>query len=40
MGYVPARLDAPGTRLVIDCRGKRVDAEVVRGPFYKRGKKP
>jgi aminomethyltransferase len=38
MGYVPARLDAPGTRLVIDCRGKRVDAEVVKGPFYKRGR--
>jgi aminomethyltransferase len=39
MGYVPARLDVPGTKLSIDCRGKRVDAEVVRGPFYKRGKK-
>ena len=39
MGYIPARLDAPGTKLSIDCRGKRVDAEVVRGPFYKRGKK-
>ncbi len=38
MGYVPSRLDVPGTRLSIDCRGKRVDAEVVKGPFYKRGK--
>jgi aminomethyltransferase len=38
MGYVPTRLDVPGTRLSIDCRGKRVDAEVVKGPFYKRGK--
>jgi aminomethyltransferase len=38
MGYVPARLDVPGTRLSIDCRGKRVDAEVVKGPFYKRGR--
>jgi aminomethyltransferase len=38
MGYVPTRLDAPGTRLVIDCRGKRVEAEVVKGPFYKRGR--
>jgi aminomethyltransferase len=38
MGYVPARLDVPGTKLSIDCRGKRVDAEVVRGPFYKRGR--
>ena len=38
MGYVPARLDVAGTRLSIDCRGKRVDAEVVKGPFYKRGR--
>jgi aminomethyltransferase len=38
MGYVPTRLDVPGARLSIDCRGKRVDAEVVKGPFYKRGK--
>ena len=38
MGYIPAELDAAGTRLVVDCRGKRVDAEVVKGPFYKRGK--
>ena len=38
MGYVPTRLDVPGTRLSIDCRGKRVDAEVIKGPFYKRGK--
>jgi aminomethyltransferase len=36
MGYVPAALDAPGTSLTIDCRGKRVGAEVVKGPFYKR----
>jgi aminomethyltransferase len=38
MGYVPAALDIPGTSLTIDCRGKRVGAEVVKGPFYKRGK--
>jgi aminomethyltransferase len=37
MGYIPVGLDAGGTRLVVDCRGKRVDAEVVKGPFYKRG---
>jgi len=24
---------------VVDCRGKRVDAEVVKGPFYKRDKR-
>ena len=35
MGYIQARLDVPGTKLSIDCRGKRVDAQVVRGPFYK-----
>ena len=39
LGYVPARLAAVGTKLSIDCRGKRVGAEVVSGPFYKRGKK-
>jgi glycine cleavage system aminomethyltransferase T len=39
MGYIPTRLDVPGTKLSIDCRGKRVDAEVVRGPFYKREKR-
>ena len=39
LGYVPTRLSVPGTKLSIDCRGKRVAAEVVSGPFYKRGKK-
>ena len=39
MGYVPSELDAPGTRLVVDCRGKPVEAEVVKGPFYKRDKR-
>ena len=39
MGYVPAELDAPGARLVVDCRGKPVEAEVVKGPFYKRDKR-
>ena len=38
MGYVPVAQAAPGTRLVIDCRGKPVDAEVVKGPFYKRAR--
>lgn len=36
LGYVPAALAEPGTRLVVDCRGKFVEAEVVKGPFYKR----
>ena len=39
LGYVPTRLSVPGKKLSIDCRGKRVGAEVVSGPFYKRGKK-
>ena len=36
LGYVPAALAEPGTRLNIDCRGKLVEAEVVKGPFYKK----
>jgi aminomethyltransferase len=36
LGYVPAEHAAVGTRLVIDVRGKPVEAEVVKGPFYKR----
>ena len=38
MGYVPSELAGPGQTLVVDCRGKRVDAEVVSGPFYKRAR--
>jgi aminomethyltransferase len=38
MGYVPADLSSPGAKLVIDCRGKLVDAEIVSGPFYKRAR--
>jgi aminomethyltransferase len=36
LGYVPASLAEPGQRLEIDCRGRRVEAEVVKGPFYRR----
>jgi aminomethyltransferase len=38
LGYLPAGLDRAGERISVDCRGKRVDAEVVKGPFYKRGR--
>ena len=38
MGYVPTSLSEPGSGLVIDCRGKMIEAEVVSGPFYKRTK--
>ena len=36
MGYVPTNYAEPGTRIVIDCRGKPAQAEVVKGPFYRR----
>jgi len=38
MGYVPAALAQPGGKLIVDCRGKMIEAEIVKGPFYKRGK--
>ncbi len=38
MGYVPSDLATPGATLVIDCRGKMIDAEIVSGPFYKRAR--
>jgi aminomethyltransferase len=36
LGYLPVRHAAPGTRIVVDCRGKPAEAEVVKGPFYRR----
>jgi glycine cleavage system aminomethyltransferase T len=36
---VPAALAAPGGALTVDCRGKMIEAEIVNGPFYKRGKR-
>ena len=36
LGYVPLAFAEPGRRLFIDCRGKRVAAQVVKAPFYKR----
>jgi aminomethyltransferase len=39
LGYVEAALAEPGRALAIDCRGKMVGAEIVSGPFYKRGKR-
>jgi len=36
LGYVPRRFARPGTRVQIDIRGRPVDAEVVKPPFYKR----
>ncbi len=37
MGYVEQKYSATGTQLVIDVRGRPVEAEVVDMPFYKRG---
>jgi aminomethyltransferase len=36
LGYVPAALALTGARLLVDCRGKPTEAEVVEGPFYRR----
>jgi aminomethyltransferase len=36
LGYLPPRHAEPGTRIVIDCRGKPAQAEVIKGPFYRR----
>jgi len=37
MGYVEQKYSAIGTQIVIDVRGRPVEAEVVDMPFYKRG---
>ncbi|MEC7947557.1 MAG: glycine cleavage system aminomethyltransferase GcvT [Myxococcota bacterium] len=36
LAYVPLRLARPGTRLQVDVRGRLANAEVVKGPFFKR----
>ena len=36
MGYVPADVAKAGGDIVVDCRGKKVPARIVKGPFYKR----
>jgi aminomethyltransferase len=36
MGYVPANLAVPGVHLLVDCRGKMIEAAIVKGPFYRR----
>lgn len=36
LAYVHPKLTRPGTRLVIDVRGREAEAEVVKGSFYKR----
>lgn len=36
LGYLPADMAAVGTPFVVDCRGRRAEAVVVKTPFYKR----
>jgi aminomethyltransferase len=36
LGYLPAVMSAIGTELLVDCRGRLVEAKVVKTPFYKR----
>lgn len=36
LGYVPTAMSAVGTKLLVDCRGKNVEAVIVPTPFYKR----
>lgn len=38
LGFLPVDMAAPGTVFAVDCRGKPVDAIVVKTPFYKRPK--
>lgn len=40
MALVPSAMAAPGSALVIDVRGRRLSAEVVPEPFYKRSRTP
>jgi aminomethyltransferase len=36
LGYVPQTMAQVGSRLLVDCRGKSIDAAVVPTPFYRR----
>lgn len=38
LGYLPAEMSQIGSRFLVDCRGKNVDAVVVATPFYRRPK--
>jgi aminomethyltransferase len=37
LGYLPSAMSEVGTRFQVDCRGKNIEAMVVKTPFYKRG---
>jgi aminomethyltransferase len=36
LGYLPTALTEIGTKFFVDCRGKNIEAVVVKTPFYKR----
>jgi aminomethyltransferase len=36
LGYLPSGMTAIGTSFLVDCRGKSIEAKVVKTPFYKR----
>jgi aminomethyltransferase len=36
LGYLPIALTAIDTEFLVDCRGKSIEAKVVKTPFYKR----
>jgi aminomethyltransferase len=36
LGYLPIGMSAVGTSFLVDCRGKSIEAQVVKTPFYKR----
>ena len=37
LGYVPVDHSNVGSKLLVDCRGRHIEAVVVETPFYKRG---
>jgi len=39
LGYLPTSMTPIGTRFLVDCRGKSVEAVVASTPFYKRAKR-
>jgi aminomethyltransferase len=38
LGYLALALTEPGSKFYVDCRGKHIEAEVVKTPFYKRAR--
>jgi aminomethyltransferase len=38
LGYLPSAMAEIGTKFLVDCRGKNIEAVVAKTPFYKRAK--